>query len=620
MKERKNPRAQISLVARYRSPTAFEFVEEHCYDLSAGGMFIKSPSPAPTGTLIKLECDVDGGTDVIRGVARVVWLREQESDGMPTGMGVKFVKVDPGGRDVIRGLLDRIGTDGGTGSEGRLSAAPGRVSGVPAQPPGTATAAEVEPAPTVPGADDADEPLRDSSEEPFGKSPSAPPEADAAAQGVEEAAADAAVPEDAAAPDGAPTDAAEDGDPGGESVQVSQGPHAQDPREPLDAQHHRHEEATAGAGAAETASETETETGTETVAVAESGARPAASVAAPATEEGKNPLPLFLVAAVVIAGLLFLISRPAEPPPAPVAATPEVPAATAAPAPEPEPPKEYVLRVVTTPPGASVSAGEHNGTSPIELELGTLETALMVRAELEGHEAGEMSVQPWSFALEDGKMRRTLELILAKVETPRERRARERAEAKAKAEAEAAERAAARAAARAEREAKDKAEKEAREQARREARERAVAEAKTKARAEADARAKAEREAKAKAAAAAAAAAPKPKPKLKPEPKAEPVAKPAAEPKPDPAANVPPMQAAVACLAKGDNACVVMALEGRASNAKELELLIETYRSMGKTAQAAKHMQRYVDKYPGERRANSYRRVLDNRAKPAEQN
>ena len=101
IKSRKSPRAQVSLVARYRSPTAFEFVHEECFDLSAGGMFIKSRAPAPSGTLLKLECDVDGGTAKIRGVARVVWLREQESDGHPAGMGVKFVKLDPGGREVI---------------------------------------------------------------------------------------------------------------------------------------------------------------------------------------------------------------------------------------------------------------------------------------------------------------------------------------------------------------------------------------------------------------------------------------------------------------------------------------------------------------------------------------
>ena len=100
-KSRKNPRAPVTLLARYRSPTAFEYVEERCSDLSSGGMFIESGAPAPAGTLIKLECDVNEGAGTLRGVARVVWLREQESDGQPPGMGVKFLKLEPGSRELI---------------------------------------------------------------------------------------------------------------------------------------------------------------------------------------------------------------------------------------------------------------------------------------------------------------------------------------------------------------------------------------------------------------------------------------------------------------------------------------------------------------------------------------
>ena len=128
IKSRKSPRAQVSLVARYRSPTAFEFVHEECFDLSAGGMFIKSRSPAPSGTLLKLECDVDGGTAKIRGVARVVWLREQDSDGHPAGMGVKFVKLDPGGREIISASLDRVGANVDEEGIARRSSVPPRGS------------------------------------------------------------------------------------------------------------------------------------------------------------------------------------------------------------------------------------------------------------------------------------------------------------------------------------------------------------------------------------------------------------------------------------------------------------------------------------------------------------
>ena len=128
-KSRKSPRAQVSLVARYRSPTAFEFVQEECFDLSLGGMFIRSPAPAPAGTLIKLECDVNGATGTIRGVARVVWLREHSSDGQPAGMGVKFVKLEPGAREVIAGILEQLGAEiATTATRARPPAPPARRS------------------------------------------------------------------------------------------------------------------------------------------------------------------------------------------------------------------------------------------------------------------------------------------------------------------------------------------------------------------------------------------------------------------------------------------------------------------------------------------------------------
>jgi hypothetical protein len=91
-------------------------------------------------------------------------------------------------------------------------------------------------------------------------------------------------------------------------------------------------------------------------------------------------------------------------------------------------------------------------------------------------------------------------------------------------------------------------------------------------------------------------------------------AKPAPEPAPEPKksdAKLTPMQAAAACLSTGDNACVVKALDGKAKSAQELELLIETYKAIGDSGKAEKWMKTYVDRYPAERRANTYRRVLD---------
>jgi Tfp pilus assembly protein PilF len=67
---------------------------------------------------------------------------------------------------------------------------------------------------------------------------------------------------------------------------------------------------------------------------------------------------------------------------------------------------------------------------------------------------------------------------------------------------------------------------------------------------------------------------------------------------------------ASACLARGDNACVIRALQGKAQSAQELGLLIETYRAMGNTAQAQKNMTLYVQRFPTARRAETYRIML----------
>jgi pSer/pThr/pTyr-binding forkhead associated (FHA) protein len=72
-----------------------------------------------------------------------------------------------------------------------------------------------------------------------------------------------------------------------------------------------------------------------------------------------------------------------------------------------------------------------------------------------------------------------------------------------------------------------------------------------------------------------------------------------------------PMDVATGCLARGDNECVVHALEGRASTAQELGLLIETYRAIGDSKQAQRNMAIYVKRFPTAGRADAYRRMIE---------
>lgn len=73
----------------------------------------------------------------------------------------------------------------------------------------------------------------------------------------------------------------------------------------------------------------------------------------------------------------------------------------------------------------------------------------------------------------------------------------------------------------------------------------------------------------------------------------------------------PPIEIASACLARGDNECVIRALDGNARTQQELGLLIETYRAVGDVKQAQKNMATYVKRFPEAQRSAGYRRMLE---------
>jgi hypothetical protein len=95
-----------------------------------------------------------------------------------------------------------------------------------------------------------------------------------------------------------------------------------------------------------------------------------------------------------------------------------------------------------------------------------------------------------------------------------------------------------------------------------------------------------------------------PRPAATPTP-ARPTAAPAS------ASGAPLMEVVNGCLARGDNECVVHALEGSATTAQELGLLIETYRAIGDVRMAQKNMTTYVQRFPDNRRSETYRRMLE---------
>jgi uncharacterized protein (TIGR02266 family) len=113
---RKDPRAKVlSMTVRYKSATIDEFIEHHSHDVSRGGMYIKTPSPFPAGTLLKFEVRIADEKKVMQGVGRVVWKRDASaaSPDSPAGMGVKFIKLDEESKAVIDRLIGTRGDKDG---------------------------------------------------------------------------------------------------------------------------------------------------------------------------------------------------------------------------------------------------------------------------------------------------------------------------------------------------------------------------------------------------------------------------------------------------------------------------------------------------------------------------
>lgn len=97
-----------------------------------------------------------------------------------------------------------------------------------------------------------------------------------------------------------------------------------------------------------------------------------------------------------------------------------------------------------------------------------------------------------------------------------------------------------------------------------------------------------------------------------PEPPAEPVeARAPSAPSAPRASAAEPMEDARACMVRGDNACVIRVLEGRARTEQELSMLIEAYRATGNQARALRHMRTFVSRFPNSPRARAYRQLLE---------
>ncbi len=91
------------------------FINECAANISLKGMFITAWVPEPRGSVFLFEVQVADRQRLIHGVGEVVWVREaEESPDRPSGMGIRFLKLDEASRAVINGMVETHVQHGGT--------------------------------------------------------------------------------------------------------------------------------------------------------------------------------------------------------------------------------------------------------------------------------------------------------------------------------------------------------------------------------------------------------------------------------------------------------------------------------------------------------------------------
>ncbi len=91
------------------------FINEYAANISLKGMFITAWVPEPCGRVFLFEVQVADRQRLIHGVGEVVWVREaEETPDRPSGMGVRFLKLDEASREVINGMVETHVRRGGT--------------------------------------------------------------------------------------------------------------------------------------------------------------------------------------------------------------------------------------------------------------------------------------------------------------------------------------------------------------------------------------------------------------------------------------------------------------------------------------------------------------------------
>lgn len=101
-RRRRDQRAGVVLPLEYRN--AGHLLVSYCTNLSRGGLFVSTPEPLSHGSAVTLSLRVPDHAQPVTIDAVVRWVRAEDSDRGPAGMGLSFADVD----SILGSTIDSI--------------------------------------------------------------------------------------------------------------------------------------------------------------------------------------------------------------------------------------------------------------------------------------------------------------------------------------------------------------------------------------------------------------------------------------------------------------------------------------------------------------------------------
>lgn len=103
--ERRNhPRRKINIPVKIKLKSVDDFVSRYVTDISAGGLFIATPTPYEPGDELDIEFYIEEDTKYFFKVRGVV---SRLSD-KPQGMGIQFTEIEESSEKLLEKLLTRM--------------------------------------------------------------------------------------------------------------------------------------------------------------------------------------------------------------------------------------------------------------------------------------------------------------------------------------------------------------------------------------------------------------------------------------------------------------------------------------------------------------------------------